>query len=200
VKIGILGGTFDPPLNGHIDIVEEVRTQFGLTEVYFVPAARTPLKEDTPIQTAEHRVQMVRLAIIEYPYFNLSTVEIDRPGLSYTVDTVSELQDRLGVENELFFILGWDNLEQLPQWKEPSRIIKTCQLVAVRRPGYSPPNLDSLEEVIPGLSQRVIVLDKPDVDISATEIRQRIARGLPVDHLMPAAVAGYIKENRLYLE
>ncbi|MFC1953003.1 nicotinate-nucleotide adenylyltransferase [Chloroflexota bacterium] len=199
MNIGILGGTFDPPHNGHIAVAEEARKRLGLEEVLFVPAGQTPLKEGVPIQSAEHRVQMVRQAIAEYPYFKLSTVEIDRDGLSFTVDTIDELKDMLGSEAELFFILGWDNLEQLPRWKEPLRMINACHLVAVRRPGYFSPDLDVLEEAIPGIKQRVIVLDKPETDVSATEIRDLVARGMPVHHLVPAAVATYIEKNKLYL-
>jgi len=200
VKTGILGGTFDPPHNGHIAIAIEVRTKLGLDEIYFVPSARTPLKEDTPILSAERRVEMVHLAIIGYPFFRLSTVEIDRDGVSYTIDTIKELRKRSGDENELFFILGWDNLEQLPQWKEPSQIIEACHLVAVRRPGYSCPDMDLLERAIPGISEMVIFLDEPEMDVSATEIRQRITNGMDFHHLVPERVAEYIEKNRLYRE
>lgn len=200
MKIGILGGTFDPPHNGHIAIAEEVRTKLGLDEIYFVPSSRTPLKEDAPILSSEHRVEMVRLAVAEHPFFKLSTVEIDREGISYTIDTINELRDSLGTENELFFILGWDNLEQLPYWKEPLEIIKLCRVVAVRRPGYSYPDMDSLERVIPGISGKVIFLDEPEMDISATEIRKRISNGVDIKHLVPATVAGYIEENKLYIK
>ncbi|GAI05377.1 unnamed protein product, partial [marine sediment metagenome] len=124
VKIGVLGGTFNPIHKGHIVMAEETRVRLNLAEVLFVPAGQPWLKEDSPILAAEHRVQMVRLAIADYPYFKLSTMEIDRAGPSYTVDTITELQSQLGAGDELFFILGWDNLAQLPQWREPSRLIK----------------------------------------------------------------------------
>jgi len=199
MKIGVLGGTFDPIHRGHLAIAEEARANLALAEVYFVPAARTPLKEEDSILAAEHRVQMVRLAIADYPYFKLSTVEIDRPGISYTVDTIAELRDKLGAENELYFIIGWDSLAQFVKWKEPSRIIQMCRLVAVPRPGYSLPDRESLEAAIPGLSQRLIVLDKPEIDISATEIRERAKRGVSISHLVPEPVAEYIKKQKLYL-
>ncbi|MBA7700900.1 putative nicotinate-nucleotide adenylyltransferase [subsurface metagenome] len=200
MNIGVLGGTFNPIHRGHIIIAEETRTQLDLAEVHFVPTAQTPLKEDSSILSAEHRVQMVCLAIADYPHFKLSTIEIDRPGPSYTVDTITELWDKLGAENELFFIVGCGSLAQFSQWKEPSRIIQMCRLVAVPRPGYSLPDLNSLEAVIPGLSERLIVLDKPEIDISATEIRKRVAQGLSIRHLAPEPVEEYINKNRLYLK
>ncbi len=199
MNIGVLGGTFDPIHRAHIMVAEETRAQLDLAEVLFVPTAQTPLKEDSSISAAEHRVQMVSLAIADYPYFKLSTIEMDRPGLSYTVDTIARLRDELGTGYELFFIVGWDSLAQFPRWKEPSRLIQMCRLVAVPRPGYLLPDLNSLETVIPGLFKRLIVLDKPKRDISATEIRKRVAQGLSIRHLVPEPVAEYIKQHKLYL-
>ncbi len=198
LNIGVLGGTFDPVHRGHIMVAEEARARLELAEVLFVPAAQTPLKVDSSISAAEHRVQMVCLAIADYPFFKLSNIEIDRAGTSYTVDTVAGLRDKLGAENELFFIVGWDSLAQFSRWKEPSRIIQMCRLVAVPRPGYSLPDLNSLETAVPGLSQSLIILDKPEIDIGATEIRKRVAEGLSIDHLVPEPVAEYIKKHKLY--
>ena len=199
MNIGVLGGTFDPIHHGHIIVVEEARTRLNLAEVILVPAGQPWLKEDSPILAAEHRVQMIRLVIADKPYFRLSTMEIDRAGPSYTVDTIAELQAQLGAGDELFFILGWDNLAQLPLWKEPSRLIKMCRLVAVPRPGYPLPDLNALEAAMPGLSQRLIVLDRPEVDISASDIRNRVAQGLSISHLVPEPVDEYIKQHKLYL-
>ena len=199
MKIGVLGGTFNPIHRGHLAIAEAARAKLSLDEVYFVPAARTPLKEDGSILAAEHRLRMVRLAIADYPDFKLSTVEIDRPGPSYTVDTIAELRDKLGAENELFFIIGWDSLSQFPGWREPARIIQMCRLVAVPRPGYSFPDRVSLETALPGLSQRLILLGEPKIDISASEIRQRAERGESISHLVPEPVAEYIRKEKLYL-
>ena len=199
MKTGVLGGTFDPIHNAHIVVAEEAVSSLDLAEVLFIPTAQTPLKEDLPMSAVEHRVQMVRLAIADNPHFKLSTVEIDRPGTSYTVDTISELRDKLGAESELFFIVGWDSLAQLHRWREPVRIVQMCSLVAVPRPGYSLPDMDSLEKDVPGLSKKLIVLDKPEIDISSTSIRERVARGLSIDHLVTTPVADYIKQNRLYV-
>lgn len=198
MKIGVLGGTFDPIHNGHLEIAEAARARLGLAAVYFVPAGQTPLKEDGAILAAEHRVEMVRLAIAGHPHFKLSTIEMERPGLSYTVDTINELKNSLGIENELYFILGWDSLAQFPRWKEPKRIIEVGCLVAIPRPGYSRSDLKELEAAVPGISERLIILEGPVVDISATQIRRRVALGLPIVHLVPASVAEYIEKNKLY--
>ena len=198
MDIGVLGGTFDPIHNGHLVVAEEVRAQLKLSEVLFAPAGQPWLKPDSPIAAAEYRVQMVRLALAGKPYFKLSTLEIERGGPSYTVDTIAELQAQRGIGDELFFILGWENLVELPQWKEPARLVKMCRLVAVPRPGYSVPDLKALEAAIPGLSQQVIVLDKPEIDISASAIRSRVARGLSIRHLVPEAVDRYIHQHGLY--
>jgi len=198
MDIGILGGTFDPIHNGHLVVAEEVRARLNLAEILFVPAGQPQLKANSPVASAEHRVQMVRLGIAAKSYLKLSTVEIERTGPTYTVDTVAELQGQLGVSNNLFFILGWDSLAELPQWKEPSRLARLCQLVVVPRPGYPLPDLKALETSIPGISQRVIFLDKPEIDISASVIRNRVAQGLSVRHLVPESVDRYIQKNRLY--
>ncbi|MDP3879675.1 MAG: nicotinate-nucleotide adenylyltransferase [Dehalococcoidales bacterium] len=195
---GVLGGTFDPVHNGHIVVAEETRRLLSLDEVLFIPAGDPWLKAGNSILPAEHRVQMVRLAIAGKPYFKLSTMEIDRAGPTYTVDTISELRSRLGPADELFFILGRDNLAQLPRWREPSRLIEMCRLVVVPRPGYSLPDLRSLEEAIPGISRVLVLLDKPEMDIDSTEIRNRVAQGLSISHLVPKAVDEYIKQHKLY--
>jgi len=199
MNIGVLGGTFDPIHIGHLILAEEARARLNLAVILFVPAGQPWLKAGSPISPAEHRLEMVRLALADKAYFKLSTMEIERAGPSYTVDTIAELQAQLGAEDELFFILGWDNLAELPQWKQPSRLIRMCHLVAVPRPGYPRPDLKALEAVIPGLSQRVMFMDKPEIDISASVIRSRVVQGLSIRHLVPESVNRYIKQHKLYL-
>ena len=198
MNIGVLGGTFDPIHLGHLVVAEEVKARLDLAEILFVPAGQPWLKMSSPILAAEHRVQMVRLALGGKPYFKLSTMEIERAGPSYSIDTIAELKGQLGAEDKLFFILGWDNLAQLPQWREPARLVKICHLVAVPRVGYPAPDLDSLEAIIPGLSQATILLDTPHIDITASAIRNRVAQGLSIRDLVPEAVERYIKEHGLY--
>ena len=200
MNIGLMGGTFDPVHNGHIAVAEEARARLELAEVIFMPAAQTPLKEENCITSVEHRVEMVRLAIAGYPDFRLSTIEMNRTGPSYTIDTVSELRDLIGMDSEIFFIMGCDNLSSLHLWKEPERLIQSCRLVAVPRPGCTVPDLDILDKDVPGLSENVIILEKPYLDISATDIRQRIAQGLPISHLVPEPVEEYIQKHKLYIK
>ena len=198
MDIGLLGGTFDPIHKGHLIVAEEVRSELGLAEVLLVPAGQPRLRSENPVAAVEHRLEMVRLAIADKPYFKLSTMEIERDGPSYTVDTIAELKAQLDDGDQLFFILGWDSLAQIPEWKEPSRLIEMCYLVAVPRPGYLRPKLKAFKAAIPGLSQRVIFMENPEVDISASEIRGRVARGLSIRHLVPEPVNRYIKEHGLY--
>ncbi len=196
---GILGGTFDPIHKGHLIVAEEVRTRLELDEILFVPAGQPWLKEDRSISPAVHRVEMIRLAISPNPRFKLSTLEVDRPGPSYSVDTIDALRNQLGAEARLFFLLGSDALSELPQWKESSRLIQMCHLVAFSRPGYTSPPLRSLELTIPGISGRVTLIEVPQIDISSTQIRSRVAQGLSIGDLVPEAVERYIQEHGLYL-
>jgi nicotinate-nucleotide adenylyltransferase len=202
MNIGVLGGTFDPIHMGHLIIAEEVRARLDLDEVLFVPAGQPWLKLNNAnaISPAEHRVAMVRLAIAGEPAYKLSTMEIDRPGPSYTVDTMAELSSKLGAEDKLFFILGWDNLNQLPRWHQPQRLVKLCRLVPVRRVGFASPDLDALEKAVPGLARSLVMLDTPQIEISSSEIRQRVARGLSIHQLVPEVVEKYIREHGLYLK
>jgi len=199
-KIGVLGGTFDPIHLGHLIVAEDLRQKLGLGEVLFVPAGRPwlKLKEEKPISPAEHRLAMVRLAVASNPYFKVATMEIDRPGLSYSIDTVLELKAKLGAKSEIYFIVGPDALAELPKWKDPARLVEICQVVGIGRPGYAKADLRKLERSIPGVSQRIMLVDVPQIDISATEIRKRVARGLSIRYLVPEAVEKYIQEHELY--
>jgi nicotinate-nucleotide adenylyltransferase len=197
MKIGVLGGTFDPIHLGHLKVAEEVSASLTLDEIIFMPAGQPWLKADNLISPAEHRLEMIRLALAGRDNFKLSTMEIERPGPTYTVDTMAELGRQLG-SDELFFILGWDNLTQLPQWHEPSRLIELCRLVAVPRVDFPPPDLASLDGAIPGLSERVILLNAPRIDVNASEIRRMVGEGLSIRNLVPEVVERYIKEHKLY--
>jgi nicotinate-nucleotide adenylyltransferase len=197
MKIGVLGGTFDPVHLAHIGMAEEARDTLGLDQVILVPAGR-PVSKVRPITSAENRIEMLRLAVKNKPRLSISTIEIDRPGLSYTVDTLAALKQESGKGTEIYFILGWDSLEQLPEWREPDRLVVICHLIAVPRPGVGKPDLKQLENRIPGIAKKVIMLGKPNIDISATGIREKIAQGKPVGKLVPRTVAAYIKKHKLY--
>ena len=197
MKAGILGGTFDPVHMGHLAVAKEARSSLGLEEVLFVPAGRPWLKEEAGVQEPGHRLDMLRLALRGLTGFRISTIELDRPGPTYTVDTLAELRRR-SPSDELFFIIGADNLAQLPRWREPDRIISLCRLVVAPRAGCPMPDIVRLEAAVPGLKKRLVMLDKPVIDISASMIRERVCLGLSIKNLVPEAVAGYIKENGLY--
>jgi nicotinate-nucleotide adenylyltransferase len=200
MKIGVLGGTFDPVHRAHIRMAEAARKELDLAKVIIVPAGQPVMKPGDRVTPAAPRLEMLRLALTGRPYLKISRIEIERPGPSYTVDTLEALRKQYGAGAELYFILGWDSLAQLPDWREPQRIVAMCRLVAAPRPGFPRPALPALEEKIPGISRKVTFLNKPNLDISATVIREKVRRGESIDDLVPAPVAAYIKKHRLYLE
>jgi nicotinate-nucleotide adenylyltransferase len=203
VNIGVLGGTFDPIHIGHLVIAEEATIKLGLSEVLFVPAGQPWLKLDHNITPAVHRVEMVRRAIANNPHFKLCTLEVERLGPSYTVDTLTVLRKQLGSEASLFFILGRDTLAELPLWKEPQKVVQLCRLVVAPRPvlseveGSGSRDLKHLEKAMPGLLDKVIQLDMPVIGISSSEIRQRLAQGLSIRYLVPPEVEKYMTEHNI---
>ena len=199
MKVGILGGTFDPVHYGHLVAGEEARCTLGLERVLFVPAARPPHKLEHPVSPPEVRLEMLRYAVADNPYFDVSTIELDRPGFSYSVDTIELLQRELGRAVELFFILGEDALADLPTWHDPERLLEVCQLIAVNRPGYHSFSLRLLERQLPGVERRVHEVRIPELAIWSTELRARVASGLPIRYLVPDAVHDFIYEHGLYL-
>ena len=200
MNIGVLGGTFDPIHIGHLKVAEEAIARLDLPRILFIPAGQPWLKLNNAnaISPVAHRLEMVRLAISSNPRFKLSTLEIVRPGNTYTVDTIAQLQSQIGASDEIFFILGWDNLMQLPQWHQPQRLIEICRLVAVPRVDFPIPDLPALERELPGVKERVILFDRPRIDINASEIRRRAAQGKSISDFVPALVEKYIKEHHLY--
>jgi len=199
MKIGVLGGTFDPVHLGHIGMAEEARDALGLAEVLMVPAGQPMSKVNRPITPAEHRINMLRLAVKDKSRLAVSAIETERPGPSFTIDTITAFQKKFGDKAEIYFILGWDSLEQLPEWREPARLAAMCYLVAVPRPGCPQPDMAALESKIPGVTKKVIFLTKPNIDISATAIKEKIARGESIGQLVPGPVAEYIRTHKLYL-
>jgi nicotinate-nucleotide adenylyltransferase len=200
MNIGVLGGTFDPIHIGHIMVAEEAVARLDLPRILFMPAGQPWLKLNNAnaISPVQHRLEMVRLGIADNPRFKLSTMEVERSGPSYSVDSIAQLHASLGEGDEIFFILGWDNLMQLPQWHQPQRLIKLCRLIAVPRVDFPFPDLAALEKELPGVTERVILFDKPRVDVNASQVRQRVAEGLSISDFVPKAVEGYIKEHGLY--
>ena len=198
MRVGIFGGTFDPIHLGHLAVARAIQSSLGLDNVVFVPAGQPWLKADTPVSRVEDRVQMLRLALARRRALELSTIEADRPGPSYTVDTMETLQRQLGSDADFFFLLGSDALMDIAKWKEPQRLIQLCQLVAFARPGFGLPTMEALEVAVPGISMRVVFAEVPQVNIRATDIRRRIAEGRSIQRLVPRAVERYILEHGLY--
>lgn len=198
MNMGVLGGTFDPIHSGHLVMAEEARLRFGLNKVLLVPAGKPWLKTNREITPAVHRLEMVKRAIAGDASFELSTMEIDRPGPSYSVDTVAALQQKISTGARIFFLIGWDSLAELPQWQEPARLIRLCKLIAVTRSGLSRPDLKSLEPTVPGITQSVVWLDIQPINISSSDIRDRVAKGQSIHGLVPDKVESYIAENKLY--
>ncbi|HCI82337.1 MAG TPA: nicotinic acid mononucleotide adenylyltransferase [Ktedonobacter sp.] len=201
-RVGILGGTFDPIHYGHLVIAEEVRVALDLTEVLFIPASQPPHKLSHHITPVYHRVAMLELALVSNPHFFYSCIEIERNGPSYTADTLQTLRERWGSETDIDFIIGWDSLEELHTWHDAPRLLSALtHLVAVRRPGYEDDAEynNTLETRLPGILQRLLIVPAPQLDISATELRERVASGKPIKYQTPEPVEAYIKKNKLYL-
>ncbi|TKJ28918.1 MAG: nicotinic acid mononucleotide adenylyltransferase [Chloroflexi bacterium B3_Chlor] len=196
-RIGVIGGTFDPIHYGHLAAAEEARVKMDLERVLFVVAGVPPHKLDEEITPVEHRLAIVSLAIASNTHFEISRVDVDRPGPSYTVDTISILQKRWGQDTEICFIMGLDSLVELPTWHQPKRLIQSCRLVAVSRPGVEI-EIAELEASVPGISSRVEIIDMPEMDISSTELQQRVRDGLPIKYQVPEEVERYIMEHELY--
>lgn len=197
-RVAILGGTFDPIHNGHLTVAATVCDRLGLDEILIVPAGRPWQKADRHVSSIEDRLEMARRATAGHEGYSVSAVEAHRSRDTYSVETLSEIRRGLTDRDEVYFVLGWDSLEQFPGWHGPEEIIRLCKLVAVPRPGYPRPDVSALEKRVPGLRGRVVLLDAPHVDISASQIREMVAAGQPITELVPAAVADYIKEHGLY--
>ena len=198
MRIGILGGTFDPIHIAHLVIAEECRLRVPLEKVVFIPTGQPWLKSDRQITAGSLRMEMVRLAVAGNPAFDSSSIEIDRPGLTYSVDTLEELAGQWGPDVELNFIIGVDSLLSLPRWKDPERFLDLCTLTAVTRPGYSPDALEELKRRYPALERKLGLIEGPLIGISGTEIRRRAASGLSVRYLVPPGVESFITERGLY--
>ncbi|MBN1993723.1 MAG: nicotinate (nicotinamide) nucleotide adenylyltransferase [Anaerolineae bacterium] len=198
MKLGILGGTFDPIHLGHLLLAETAREALELPRVLFAPAGESPLKQGVFKTPASHRRAMVELAIAPNPHFELSLVDLERPGPHYTTDTVRLVRNQYHLSaDECFFIIGSDSLLSLPQWHQVAELIKLCRLAVGRRPGYQP-DLAGLEERIPGLSSRLDWVTMPALGLEASEIRARVRAGQSICYQVPRSVGEYIKQYRLY--
>jgi nicotinate-nucleotide adenylyltransferase len=196
VRLGVIGGTFDPPHYGHLVLAENARVQLSLDEVLFVPAGEPPHKPKGPVTPAHHRTMMVEAAISGNPAFAVSRVDLDRPGPHYTVDMLG-LLCKARPDAALFFLMGGDSLADFATWRDPSGIVEQAHLVVMKRPGWEA-NLVSLAEVVPGVRDRLTLLDSPYIETSGTDLRRRARAGLPIRYLVPPAVEHYVREQGLY--
>ena len=201
-RIGILGGTFDPIHVGHVALARAALAELELDEILFVPAFQPPHKIGRPISPAKDRLAMVELAIAAIDRTSVSRIELDRPGASYTADTVDALAGATGDSTpvDLTLILSVDAFADLPSWHDPDRIAARCRVAVAPRPGHASPDVEAVVERLPQLEGRVSVLSGPNVDVSASDIRRRVASGEPIDGLVTPAVADYIESHRLYRE
>ncbi len=198
--LGLMGGTFDPIHYGHLIAAELSRCEFGLDRVLFIPAARPPHKEMETVLEAGHRLQMVKMAIAGNPAFEISTLEQERQGLSYTIDTVEYYLRRFpGIE--LFFIMGMDSLLLFDTWRDYRRLAGLCRFIVVTRPGYAmEADNPALANLPPVLWEKLSALEIPGMDISSSDIRQRVRQNYPIKYMLPPAVEEYILRHALYQE
>lgn len=198
--MGIMGGTFDPIHLGHLVIAEEVRIQFKLDKVVFVPTGNPPHKVTGHVTDPEHRYLMTVLATINNPYFTVSRVETDRvQALTYTIDTIRFFNNYYDGKANLYFITGADAILDILTWKDYKELLSICHFIAATRPGYSLEKLkDTISAASPDALRNIQVLEIPGMQISSTLIRSRVSAGKPIKYLTPDSVTEYISKNSLY--
>ena len=199
-RVGILGGSFDPPHAGHLMIAREARERVGLDRVLFMPAGEQWLKEGQDVAPAAHRLAMTHLLTGSSAGFVVSDMEIMRTGPTYTEDTLRELRETSPPETEYYFILGEDSVADLPRWHNPQELVTLCRFIAMPRVGDAGrPDLTAAYDAIPGLREKVTVLeDAPRMDVSSSSIRQMLENGASLRGVVPEAVVKYIAAHRLY--
>ncbi|MEW5952270.1 MAG: nicotinate-nucleotide adenylyltransferase [Bacillota bacterium] len=197
-KVGIMGGTFDPIHFGHLVTAEAARHQFQLQQVIFIPAARPPHKTNRRISPPERRLAMTRLAVQSNPHFQVSDLEIARPGPSYTIDTVAEVR-RKYPGADVYFITGADAVLEILTWYRVEELLTTCKFIAATRPGYRLKDLTTVAGLPVKYRQNICVIEVPALAISSTDIRLRVGESRPIKYLLPEPVEDYICREKLYL-
>ena len=217
-SVGVLGGTFNPIHNGHLAIARQTREALTLDRVVLIPTGDPPHKPNEHLAAAKHRYEMVRLAIASDPLLSISDVEVRRPGKSYTIDTIRLLQQEYGQGTRLFFLIGLDAFLEFPTWRDPETLLTLCSFVVLSRPGLSFQALSALPLIprIPQTSlleldtgrnprldvslgpQSLICLRVPPSNVSASDIRVRLAQGAPTANLLPPVVESYILQHHIY--
>jgi nicotinate-nucleotide adenylyltransferase len=197
-RLGIMGGTFDPLHYGHLVAAEMARTEYKLEQVFFIPTGSPPHKVGREITPSEFRYQMVKLATADNAAFEVSRIEIERIGYSYTVDTLRDLQ-KLFPEYELYFITGSDAFREIFTWKDAEKILKLSHFIGASRPGFDPAEfLQDIQAKHPHFFDRMHLLEVPALAISSTDIRSRVKRGQSIRYLLPEAVRLFIEKEGLY--
>jgi len=197
-RIGLMGGTFDPVHYGHLVAAEEARYQFNLEKVIFIPASKPPHKTIRDITTPGQRLRMTELAVNSNPNFTVSEIEINRQGLSYTIDTVMAMKEA-NPDWEIYFITGADAVLEILTWKKIKELLEECFFVGATRPGF---HLDTVSDTLGLLTKeslaKIKTIEIPSLAISSTDIRQRVREGRPIKYLLPDEVEKFIYQNKLY--
>lgn len=198
-RIAVMGGTFDPIHYGHLVAAEAARFEFNLDKVIFMPAGKPAHKQEKQVTDAEHRYDMTVLATATNPYFEVSRIELDRVGITYTVDTIKALKKMLGVETEIYFITGADAILEILTWYNVEELLGLCDFIAATRPGFNKKDLEQkLVELKSKYHKDIFMIEIPSLAISSTDIRDRIANGKSIKYLLPETVEKYIYQSGLY--
>lgn len=200
MNIGIIGGTFDPIHNGHLIIAEYARTSLNLDKVLFIPSGMHPFKDNKKITDAKNRMDMILLATDSNPCFEVSSLEITRIGITYTIDTMISLKDKYP-EDELYFIFGSDILFELDKWKRIEELSRLCKFILLDRHSKEEQEIyKRIEELKSSYNIHIEKVKSPIIDISSTEIRERVSKKISIRYLVPELVEKYILNNKLYME
>lgn len=199
LRLGIMGGTFDPVHYGHLVTAEGARFEFDLDQVLFMPSGIPPHKTTKQVTSTEHRYMMTLLATLGNPYFEVSRIDIDREGISYTIDTLQILREQYGEDCELFFITGADAIFEIIDWKDSDQLLRIAHFIAATRPGFSLEEMPlATQKWVDEHGDRFHVLRVPAMAISSTDIRNRVRCGHSIRYLVPEQVKHYIRRHRLY--
>jgi len=190
-KVGIFGGTFDPIHMGHLITAQSVKELRNLEKIIFIPAFISPHKSDAKTSSPSDRLNMIKLAVEGIPFFDYSDIEVKKGGVSYSIDTLRELKKQY---TELEFIIGYDNIFTFHTWKEPDEILKLAKIIVLKRRSSHPPQFEDK------YYHQAIFVETRGIEISATDIRERVKNGLPINFLVPPDVMEYIYKQKLYVE
>ncbi|MDO9592868.1 MAG: nicotinate-nucleotide adenylyltransferase [Erysipelotrichaceae bacterium] len=198
-RIGLMGGSFDPIHFGHLVLAEEMRTRLSLDKVLFIPVGQAPHKASGKMSDRKRRYEMVLLATLDHPYFEVSSIEVEQSGTTYSVDTVEKIVSGASPEDRFFFIAGGDAMMELESWRSFEKLLQMVTFVGATRPGTDHSALkDKLEALRSRYSADIRLIELPELDISSKNIRERVGTGLSIKYLLPESVALYIVKSRLY--